>query len=154
RDLKTLQWTEQDFPETGEERLPMGPPGDEWKFGDLETGFRQAEVVLDGTFGSQSTSHQRLDARTAMAYWQQGKVFLHVSTQSVVRTVPTVAGWTGIDPANIVLICEYTGGGFGSKIPGAQSMAIPALLAKKAGRPVMMRISREEEYYIGRARTG
>ena len=55
-------------------------------------------------------------------------------------------------PANVVIISEYTGGGFGSKIPGAHTMAIPALLAKKAGAPVMMRISREEEHYIGRTR--
>jgi CO/xanthine dehydrogenase Mo-binding subunit len=54
-----------------------------------------------------------------------------------------------------VLISEYTGGGFGSKIPGAQSMAIPALMSKKLnGRPVMMRISRAEETYIGRVRPG
>jgi CO/xanthine dehydrogenase Mo-binding subunit len=33
-------------------------------------------------------------------------------------------------------------------------MVVPALLAKKTGMPVMMRISREEELYIGRARTG
>ena len=33
-------------------------------------------------------------------------------------------------------------------------MAIPALLSKKANAPVMMRISREEEHYIGRARPG
>ena len=34
-------------------------------------------------------------------------------------------------------------------------MAIPAVLSKKAGgRPVQMRISREEENYIGRARPG
>ena len=52
-----------------------------------------------------------------------------------------------------MLICEYTGGGFGSKGAGAVSMAIPALLSKKANAPVMMRISREEESYIGRART-
>ena len=51
-----------------------------------------------------------------------------------------------------MLISEYTGGGFGSKIPGAISMAIPALLSKKANAPVMMRITREEEHYIGRAR--
>ena len=53
-----------------------------------------------------------------------------------------------------MLISEYTGGGFGSKIPGAISMAIPALLSKKANAPVMMRITREEEHYIGRARAG
>ena len=33
-------------------------------------------------------------------------------------------------------------------------MAIPALMAKKTGTPVMMRITREEEHYIGRARAG
>ena len=54
------------------------------------------------------------------------------------------AQWVGIKTDDVVVISEYTGGGFGSKIPGAQSMAIPALLAKKTGRPVMMRISREE----------
>ena len=52
------------------------------------------------------------------------------------------------------MISEYCGGGFGSKGGGAVSMAIPALLSKKANAPVMMRISREEELYIGRARTG
>jgi CO/xanthine dehydrogenase Mo-binding subunit len=33
-------------------------------------------------------------------------------------------------------------------------MAIPAYLSKKIGKPVMMRISRAEEYFIGNARTG
>jgi CO/xanthine dehydrogenase Mo-binding subunit len=33
-------------------------------------------------------------------------------------------------------------------------MAVPALLSKKTNRPVMMRISREEESFIGRVRPG
>ena len=68
------------------------------------------------------------------------------------RTVESVARWVGIKPDQVVLISEYTGGGFGSKIPGTHTVAVPALLAKKTGGPVMMRISREEEHYIGRAR--
>jgi CO/xanthine dehydrogenase Mo-binding subunit len=95
-----------------------------------------------------------METRSAMAYWQGGKLYLHASTQSLIRTVDPVAQWVGIKPTDIVLISEYTGGGFGSKGGGAVSMAIPALLSKKAGAPVMMRISREEEHYIGRARTG
>jgi CO/xanthine dehydrogenase Mo-binding subunit len=99
--------------------------------------------------------HQPLETRTAMAYWQNGKLYLHGSTQSVSRTVAAVAGWVGVPQSDVVVISEYCGGGFGSKIPGAQSMAIPALLSKKLnGRPVMMRISREEETYIGRTRPG
>ena len=75
------------------------------------------------------------------------------STQSVIRTVDNVANWLGIEPADLVLICQYCGGGFGSKGGGAISMAIPALLSKKASAPVMMRVSREEEHFIGRTRT-
>ena len=52
-----------------------------------------------------------------------------------------MARWVGVDAAQVVIVSEYTGGGFGSKIPGAHSMAIPALLAKKLGLPVMMRVT-------------
>src|SRR5207247_11192421 len=52
-------------------------------------------------------------------------------------------------------ISEYTGGGFGSKATGYIFAIIPALLSKKiGGAPVMMRISREEENFIGRGRPG
>jgi xanthine dehydrogenase molybdenum-binding subunit len=154
RELKTIKWTEQDFAEAREGRLPMGEAPDTWTFGDLEAGFKQADLVLDETFLTQSTGHQPLETRSAMAYWQNGKLYLHCSTQSTVQTVANVARWAGIKPADVVIISEYTGGGFGSKIPGTLSTAIPALLAKKTGMPVMMRLTREEEHYIGRARTG
>jgi CO/xanthine dehydrogenase Mo-binding subunit len=51
-----------------------------------------------------------------------------------------------------VLIAEYCGGGFGSKGAAYPCMAIPAYMSKKIGKPVMMRISRAEEYYLGSAR--
>ena len=87
-----------------------------------------------------------------MAYWQNGKVHVYTGTQSTAQTVPAIARWLNIDPDNVVLISEYTGGGFGSKITGGVTLVIPALLSKKVNAPVMMRISREEETFIGRAR--
>jgi CO/xanthine dehydrogenase Mo-binding subunit len=69
-------------------------------------------VVIDRTWVGQNTSHQVLEPRSAMAYWQNGKLFLHAGTQSTVQTVPSIARWVGIDQKNIVLISEYTGGGF------------------------------------------
>src|SRR5437764_1382070 len=79
---------------------------------------------------------------------------IEIDLEPLPFVVDPVASWLGMDEANIVLVSEYCGGGFGSKGAGAVSMVVPALLAKKAGAPVMMRISREEEHYIGRARTG
>src|SRR5262249_23768198 len=152
--IKTLKWNEEAFAEARDGRLPVGDAPDEWSYGDLEAGFKDAALVLDETFVVQSTGHQPMETRSAMAYWQNGKVYLHGSTQSVARSVDALGSWLNTDASNIVLISEYTGGGFGSKGGGAISMAIPALLSKKANTPVMMRITREEEHYIGRARTG
>jgi CO/xanthine dehydrogenase Mo-binding subunit len=87
-----------------------------------------------------------------MAYWQNGKLYMHCSTQSTAQTVPAIARWVGIEPSQVVVISEYTGGGFGSKVAGSITMAIPALLAKKANAPVLMRINQEEEHFIGRVR--
>src|SRR5205807_4218088 len=124
-----------------------------------EKGLKEADLVLDETFVTPNTSHQTLETRTAMAYWQNGKVFVHCSTQSTAQTAPAVARWLGLvddkgqpDLDKVVIVSEYTGGGFGSKITSAISAIIPALLSKKTGAPVMMRVSREEEHYIGRAR--
>ena len=110
--------------------------------------------MLDETYVTPDTSHQTLETRTAMAYWQNGKVHVYTGTQSTAQTVTGVARWVGVPPEDVVVVSEYTGGGFGSKITGAISLVIPVLLAKKANAPVMMRISREEEHYIGRGRPG
>jgi xanthine dehydrogenase molybdenum-binding subunit len=154
--MRTLKWTDADMAEIAAGRFPVNAEAAETlTYGDVEAGFKEADLIVERIMHQQTTSHQPLESRSAMAYWQNGKCYLHVSTQSLARTVASVAGWVGIKPDELVLISEYTGGGFGSKIPGAQSMAIPALMSKKLnGRPVMMRVSRAEETYIGRVRPG
>jgi CO/xanthine dehydrogenase Mo-binding subunit len=149
-----LKWTEADFAELKQGRLPMGKPQAEWSYGDVDSGFHNAALVLDETFATPDTSHETLEPRTALAYWQNGKVFIHMGTQSTVQTLAGLGRWLNMDPNQIILISEYTGGGFGSKATGYIFAIIPALLSKKAGAPVMMRISREEELFIGRARPG
>jgi xanthine dehydrogenase molybdenum-binding subunit len=151
-EVTELKWTHADFAEEKHGRLPMGKSPDEWSYGDLDSGFKNAALVLDETFVTPDTSHQTLETRSAMAYWQNGKVYIYTGTQSTAQTLPAIARWLNINPDNVVFISEYTGGGFGSKITGGVSMIIPALLAKKTNTPVMMRISREEETFIGRAR--
>ena len=154
-EIRPLKWTEADFAAAGDGQLPMGEAGDEslkWSYGDLDAGFKNSALVLDETFSTSATANLPLESRSAMAYWQNGKLYLHGSTQSTAQTVPAVARWVGIEPNQVVIISEYTGGGFGSKVAGSVTMAIPALLSKKANAPVLMRIAQEDEHYIGRVR--
>ena len=152
--LTTLKWTEDDFAPEKEGKLPMGEAPDHWTYGDLDAGFKNAALVLDETFSTEDVSHQCLEPRTTMAHWQNGKLYLYTGTQSTMQTVPAIARWMHMPEDKVVFISEYTGGGFGSKITGALTLVIPALLSKKLNAPVMMRISREEEHFIGRARPG
>src|SRR6267378_3871308 len=151
-ELQTIKWTREDFEDAKDGRLPLGKPSEEWTVGNVEAGLKNAALVLDETFVTPNSSHQCLETRSAMAYWQNGKVYVHTGTQSTAQTVPAIGRWLGIDPSNVVFISEYTGGGFGSKITGDITLVIPALLSKKTNAPVMMRISREEEHFIGRGR--
>ena len=154
-EIREMKWTPAELTEADAGRLPMmeGAP-EAWAYGDLEAGFKEAALVLDETFVTPDTSHQTLETRTAMAYWQNGKVHVYTGTQSTAQTVLGVSRWVSVPPEDVVVVSEYTGGGFGSKITGAISLVIPVLLAKKANAPVMMRITREEEHYIGRGRPG
>jgi len=151
--VQDLKWTEAEVEEYKAGRLPMGKDTDApWSYGDIEAGFKKASLILDETFVTPNTSHQCLESRTSMAYWQNGKLFIHLSTQSAVQTVMSVVRWLSIEPENVVLISEYCGGGYGSKGTGSVTDIIPALLAKKTGTPVQMRVSREEEHALGGAR--
>lgn len=153
-DLTEVKWTARDFAAAGEGELPMGKPIQEWEFGDLEAGFAASKLILDETYSTQSQAHHAMEPRSAMAYWEGDKCFLHASSQSVAFTIPFAARFLGIEPSNLVYIGEYCGGGFGGKGAAYPQMVLPAYMSRQIGKPVMLRVSRSEEYYFGSARAG
>jgi len=152
--LKTIKWTARDFAAAGEGRLPMGEAEDEWVYGDVEAAFARSKVVLDESFVTANTAHHSMEPRSALSYWENGKCFVFASSQSQSFPVPFLAQYIGIKPEDLVFVAEFCGGGFGSKGSAYPAMSIPAHMSKKIGRPVMMRVSRSEEYFIGSARPG
>jgi CO/xanthine dehydrogenase Mo-binding subunit len=134
--------------------LPRGRPAEEWSFGDLEAGFAEAKVIVEQSFVTAGFSHHSMEPRTAMAHWQNGKCHVFGSSQSQSFVIPSLARYLDVAPEDIVYVAEFCGGGFGSKGSAYPVMAIPGHMAKKTGRPVMLRITRAEEYALGSARPG
>jgi len=151
---KTIKWSARDFADAAEGQLPTGEATSTWTYGDLEAGFKKAHLVLDESFVTNSNIHHCLETRSCMAYWENGKCIVHGSTQSQSMVKPALARMIGIESKDLVYIAEYCGGGFGSKIVTYPTMSIAPLLAKKTGRPVMLRITRTEEYAISTGRPG
>jgi xanthine dehydrogenase molybdenum-binding subunit len=130
--LQTVKWTAGDFAAAGEGKLPMGKPAEEWTIGPgLDETFAQCKVVYDETFVTASLSHHSMEPRTCMAYWQNGKCFVHASLQSHTFAVPPLAKMLGVPLDDVVLIAEFCGGGFGSKGSAYPVMAIAPLMARK-----------------------
>jgi len=152
--LTNLNWTASDFVAAGEDQLPEGEPLDQWNYGDLDQGFSDAALVLDETFVTAGQSHHSMETRTAMANWQNGKCFLYGSTQSQTAVMEGLPKYIGEPIENIIYVAEFCGGGFGSKARAYPIMALPAHFSKKIQRPVMLRITRAEEYFLGSARPG
>ncbi|WP_423926294.1 xanthine dehydrogenase family protein molybdopterin-binding subunit [Candidatus Palauibacter sp.] len=155
REFVKMKWAQADFDAAeAERRLPMGEPDFTWDHGDLAGAFAEADYVFEDTMVHQSLTHHPMEPRSSMAYWDNGRCYLYGSTQSTQRTHTALAGQLDLDPGDLVFVGQYCGGGFGSKIAGATIYQVTALLAKKIRRPVMLRINRYEETYIGRGRPG
>ena len=93
--VQELKWTEEDFAAAKDGQLPMGKADRRVVVRRYGSGFKNAALVLDETFVTPNTSHQCLETRTAMAYWQNGKVYVHCSARRARRRPfpPSRAGW-------------------------------------------------------------
>ncbi|MEX0618186.1 MAG: xanthine dehydrogenase family protein molybdopterin-binding subunit [Pseudohongiellaceae bacterium] len=127
---------------------------DGWTYGDLDEAFAESEVIVEESFVTAGTPHHCLEPRSSMAYWENGKCYFYGSLQSQSAVNEGLASMLGIEPENLCLISEHTGGGFGSKARAYPIMGVCGHFSRMLNRPVQLRITREEEYYIGVGRPG
>jgi xanthine dehydrogenase YagR molybdenum-binding subunit len=114
--------------------------------GNVERGFSEADVVLEETYRTESELHTPMELHGCMAKWDGDRLTIWESTQGVYAVQARVAEVLGLPLANVRVIGHYMGGGFGSKLQAGKYTVIAALLAKKAGRPVKLFLTREETY--------
>jgi len=152
--FKTVKWTSEQIDEFRAGKEPTGEFVNEWAYGDIEKGFADAKVIIEQPFVTTGYAHMSMEPRTAMAYWENGTCYVHGSAQSQSFWMPGLARMLGVEVKDVVLISENTGGGFGSKIGAYPIAGLPGYFSKKIGRPVQLRVTREQEYYMGSARVG
>jgi xanthine dehydrogenase YagR molybdenum-binding subunit len=114
--------------------------------GDLAAGFAAAAHTIDETYSTHVITHVCLESHGAVCEWDGDRLTAWVSTQGINTARENYASALGIPQANVRVITQYMGGGFGSKMgPDAQGL-ICARLAKEAGAPVKLMLDRKEEH--------
>ena len=117
----------------------------EW--GDVETAKGAGFVSVEGRFVYPSVSHACMETNTTLASWHDdGTVELWTSTQSPWFIAKEVSHLLGIEHDKVICREVAVGGGFGSKSKASEHEIIAAALSRKAGRPVLVELTREEEF--------
>lgn len=117
-------------------------------WGDVD-GARAAEAaVVTGRFSYPKVSHACMEPNTTLARWddERGLLELWTSTQAPHFIVKEVAHALDLDESKVVCREVAVGGGFGSKSKISEHEVPAALLARAARRPVLLALTREEEF--------
>jgi CO/xanthine dehydrogenase Mo-binding subunit len=114
--------------------------------GNVEEGFRQADVILEETYRTNMIQHTTLETRITVASWSGKRLTIWDSHKNPFRLRSDLARALKIRVNQIRVITAFIGGDFGDKGNLERQHIIAALLAKKTGRPVKIEFSREENY--------
>ena len=122
--------------------------------GDVEKGFLESDLIREDIFTTQSCIHAYLEPQAALASWDlNGKLKLYTKTQTPYYVQQHLALTLGMNPDSIRVIKPFVGGGFGANSDGMHAPEFcAALLSLKAGRPVKIVCSRDEEFTTARRR--
>ena len=123
----------------------VGPPR-AYERGDVARGFAEADVVLAENYRTECEIHSPMEPHGCVANWDGDRLTIWESTQGVYAVQKTVAEVLKLPLSRVRVIGHYMGGGFGSKLQAGKYTVITALLARIAGRPVKMTLSREETF--------
>ena len=114
--------------------------------GNLDAGFAAAAHTVEGTYSTQVQTHTSLETHGCVCEWNGDNLTAWVSTQAVHGTREGFASGLKIPQANVRVITEFMGGGFGSKFGPDMQGLLCARVAKAAGAPVKMMLDRKEEH--------
>jgi xanthine dehydrogenase YagR molybdenum-binding subunit len=114
--------------------------------GDLAAGFKAAAFTVEGTYSTQVQTHTSLETHGCVCEWNGDNLTAWVSTQAVHGTREGFAQGLKIPQANVRVITEFMGGGFGSKFGPDMQGLLCARLAKAANAPVKLMLDRKEEH--------
>jgi xanthine dehydrogenase YagR molybdenum-binding subunit len=113
--------------------------------GDVERGLREADVVIEETYSTQTALHNAMEPHGCTAAWEGETLVLYESTQGIFDVRDDVAAKLGLPQDRVRVVTHHMGGGFGAKQIAWKHSVIAALLAKRARRPVQLMLDREAE---------
>lgn len=114
--------------------------------GDVEKGFGEADLVLEREFRSGKRYHMQLEPKAVLCVPEPGgKITIYTTTQSIHNTRILISQLFDIPESRVNVVKVPIGGSFGSSIQTNYLVPIAVALCLKAGKPVKIAYTREED---------
>ena len=114
--------------------------------GDVEKGFKEADVIVEREFTTQTVHQGYIEPHASTATWAgDGRLTVWTCTQGSFAIRSSCAAILAIPESAIRVIPTEIGGGFGAKIT-TYLEPVAAVLSKKSGRPVQVVMSRKDVF--------
>ncbi len=114
--------------------------------GDLETGFAQADLIVERSFTTKPVHQGYIEPHACVAdTGQDGRTTIWCSSQGHFNVRSSTAAMLGWENTRIKVIPAEIGGGFGGKTT-IYLEPLAVALSAKSGRPVKMVMSRDEVF--------
>lgn len=115
--------------------------------GDVEAGFENSDVVLEGTFKSPMIQHCCMETHVSVIEVDfSGNVLIWTSAQGPYLVRQILSQNFGIPMSKIKVVIPYLGGGFGGKSSVKTEPLLLPLAMRLPGHPIKLAMTREEEF--------
>ncbi len=118
----------------------------ELRFGDQQQGLKDAEVKLKMDFEMIGINHGFTEPHATTAFWDENGLTMISATQVTHYLHRALAKTMEVPLSRVRVIKPHIGGGFGGKGDPFAHEIIVAHIARKTGKPVKVRLSREEVF--------
>src|SRR5256885_7713731 len=113
------------------------------KRGDPEGAFASAPVKLDQSYVTPTETHNPLELHATTAVWEDSRLTLYESTQSIFNTRSVLAQMFGLPKENVRVVTKFVGSGFGSKLWPWTHCSLAAAAARQLGKSVKVVVNRK-----------
>lgn len=113
---------------------------------DVENGFKEADVIVEGEFRTQVQTHSALETHGVVADWKPEGLTVYASTQGTASVRDELAEIFELKKSQVRVVTEFMGGGFGAKFGAGNFGVLATHLSKKANAPVRLMLDRKDEH--------
>ena len=116
------------------------------KRGSVDEGFKASDHVFEERFSTSFVHNAQMEPRSCVAQWDGDKLTVYTPTGGIANCRTDMARDLGIPQERVRVVCQFMGGNFGNKNQNQDADLIAAVLAREAGAPVKLEMSRKEDF--------